>query len=90
MDQWRCVHIPRSRVFEASNRSFLGMLHAENSVDYDPIAEYPVYRVPADKEDGIFYLFSPPAVQRFRNLMKFWNGASLEHAPDLTVARRIL
>ena len=90
MDLWRCVHIPRWRVFEAYDRTFLGMLHAEHSVNFDLVTEYPVYRAPAPDEDGICYWFSPPAAQRFKNMMRFCSGLAPEQPPDLTIARRIL
>jgi len=90
MDQWNVVYIPRTRVFEASNRTFLGLLHAENSIDFDPTTEYPVYSAHAEDGDGMHYFFSPVAANRFRLLLKFWSAVPMEAAPDMTLLRRIL
>jgi len=90
MDQWNVVYIPQSRVFEASNRTFLGLLHAENSIEFDPTTEYPVYSSAAELGDGIHYFFSPVASNRFRALLKFWSAVLMEASPDMTLLRRIL
>jgi len=70
MDQWHVVYIPRSRVFEASNRTFLGLLHAENSIDFDPTTEYPVYSAPAKDGDGMHYFFSPVIIKSIPGFSK--------------------
>ena len=88
--QWECVHVPRGRVFEASYRTFIGMLHSEHCIDYDPDTEYPVYSAPAPEGDGVCFFFSPPAAQRFRNLIKFWGGIPFQEPKHLKLIRRVL
>ena len=88
--QWECVHVPRGRVFEASYRTFIGMLHSEHCIDYDPDTEYPVYSAPAPEGDGVCFFFSPPAAQRFRNLIKFWGGIPFQEPKYLKLIRRVL
>jgi hypothetical protein len=88
--QWQCVHMPKGRVFKASYRTFIGMLHAENRIDFDPETEYPIYSAPAPEGDGICFFFSPPAAQRFKNLIKFWGGFPFQEPKHLKLARRIL
>jgi hypothetical protein len=66
------------------------MLHAESRIDYDRQTAYPIYSFPAPDGDGMCFLFSPPAAQRFENLIKFWSGITLHEPPDLTLTRRIL
>jgi hypothetical protein len=88
--QWECVHIPRGRVFKASYRTFIGMLHAENRIDFDPETEYPIYSAPAPQGDGVCFFFSPPAARRFRNLIKFWGGIPFQEPKHLKLVRRVL
>ena len=89
MDQWKCVHLPRSRVLMESYRSFLAMLHADNRVAYDPNTTYPIYCSVANG-GGLWFLFSPPAAVRFKRIINFWSGKPLKAAPDLKNSRRIL
>src|ERR1043165_231342 len=88
--EWQCVFIPEGRVFQASCRTFVAMLHAENCIDYDPQTEYPVYSTSAPEGDGICIFFSPPAAQRFKDLIKFWHGFPLQEPKHLKLARRLL
>ena len=88
--QWQCVHIPQGRTFNASCRTFMGMLQAENRIAYDPHTEYPVYSSRAPEGDGICVFFSPPAAQRFRTLIKFWGGIPFQEPKNLNVLWRIL
>jgi hypothetical protein len=88
--QWECVHIPQGRTFDASCRTFLAMLNAENSTSYDPRTEYPIYSARATEGDGICIFFSPPAAQRFRTLIKFWLGIPFHEPRNLKVLWRVL
>ena len=88
--QWQCVHLGHGRVFEASYRTFVGMLHAENCIDYDPETEYPIYSAPANDGNGICFFFSPPAARRFRRLINFWGGIPFQEPKHLKLVRRIL
>ena len=90
MDQWYMVYIPQSRVFDASHRTFLGLLRAEHSIHYDPTTEFPVYGAPADNGDGMHYFFSPVAAKRFPTFLKFWSAVPLENPPDMTLVQRVL
>jgi hypothetical protein len=87
---WQCVRLSHGRVFEASYRTFIGMLHAENCIDYDPETEYPIYSAPADDGDGVCFFFSPPAVHRFKDLIKFWGGIPFQEPKYLKLVRRVL
>lgn len=88
--QWACVQIAQGRVFDASCRTFLGMLNAENSTNYDPKTEYPIYSARAPEGDGICVFFSPPAAQRFRTLIKFWGGFPFQEPKNLKLLWRVL
>ena len=90
MDQWHMVHIPRSRTFKAANRSFLALLKAENRKAFDPKTEYPIYSFPASERDGMCYIFSPPAVQRFNTFIRVWGGIPVSEPNDLNVTLRVL
>jgi len=86
--QWACVQIPQGRVFGPSYRTFMSMVHAEHCIPYDPKTEYPIYSVPAG--DGICFVFSPPAAQRFSKLIKFWGGIPFQVPENLKLVRRVL
>jgi len=88
--QWACVQIPRGRVFGPSYRTFMSMVHAEHCIPYDPKPEYPIYSVPAPEGDGICFVFSPPAAQRFSKLIKFWGGIPFQVPENLKLVRRVL
>jgi hypothetical protein len=88
--QWACVHIGRGRVFMASYRTFIGMLQAENRIDFDPHTQYPVYSAPAPEGDGVCFFFSPPAARRFSYLIKFWGGIPFQEPKHLKLFRRVL
>ena len=87
---WYCVHIQRSRTYEASNRTFLSMLHAENRIAHVPPVEYPVYGAPANDGDGVCYFFSPQAAEQFKSLVKFWGGIPFEEPRHLKFMKRIV
>ena len=88
--QWECVHIPEGRVFGASYRTFMSMVHAENCINRDPKTEYPIYSIPAPGGKGICFLISPPAAQRFSKLIKFWGGIPSQAPKDLKFVQRVL
>lgn len=88
--EWQCVHIPQGRVFDASCRTFMGMLLAENRVDYDPQTQYPIYSARAPEDDGICIFFSPPAAQRFGTLIRFWRGIPFQEPSNMKSLWRVL
>jgi len=88
--EWQCVHIPQGRVFGASYRTFMSMVHAESCIPYDPKTEYPIYCLPAPEGDGVRFVFSPPAAQRFNKLIKFWGGIPFQAAEHLKLVQRVL
>jgi hypothetical protein len=46
--------------------------------------------MPANDGDGFFYFFSPSAADRFKVLVKFWNGFSFEEPGHLKFMERIV
>jgi hypothetical protein len=83
---WCCVHIPSSRVFDATNRTFLSLLKSEHRGD--PMIDYPVYGAPANDGDGFLYYFSSQAAQQFERFVKAWNGFDSEEPNNLDQMRR--
>lgn len=89
--RWYCVHIQRSRTYEASNRTFISMLQAENRIVHVlPQVEYPVYGAPANDGDGVCYFFSPQAAEQFKSLVKFWGGFPFEEPRHLKFMKRVV
>ena len=84
---WYCVHIPGSRVFDATNRTFLSLLKSEHRSD--PTIDYPIYGAPANDGDGFFYYFSSRATRQFEKFVKVWNGVEFHEPNDLDRLRRI-
>ena len=84
---WYCVHIPRSRVFTATNRTFVGLLRGEPR---HPDIECPVYGQAATDDDGYCYYFSPQAGFHYRIFVRFWGGVECAEPPDVNVMSRVI
>ena len=85
--QWYCVHIKKSRVFEATTRTFESLLKGEPR---HPEIDCPVYGKPANDGDGYCYLFSPQASIQYRIFLKFWGGFESEEPKHLKMMKRVL
>ncbi len=88
MAVWYCVHIPRSRTFEALNRTFLAILRVENPIAWG--TEFAVYGSPANDGDGVCYFFSPLAAKHFKNLIAMWHGFPFHEPPHLKFMKPII
>ena len=85
--KWQYIHIPRSRIFDATNRTFLGLLRGEYR---NPEVECPVYGQEAADGDGYCYYFSPQATVQFRVFLKVWGGSECDAPKHLKMMSRII